>query len=85
MIWLGFVAGRAFGWTRAREPLRRRDHRHLQHDDHRQGVRRAGHRGQLRELVVGVLIVEDLIAILLMAVLTAVAHAGRSCRPARWR
>jgi CPA2 family monovalent cation:H+ antiporter-2 len=73
MIWLGFLAGRAFGWS-SRESLfagaviaissttivaKAFDERQI--------------RGRLRDLVVGVLIVEDLIAILLMAVLTAVS------------
>ena len=41
--------------------------------------------GRLRELVVGVLIVEDLIAILLMAVLTAVSQRAAGSRRARSR
>jgi CPA2 family monovalent cation:H+ antiporter-2 len=77
MLWLGFMAGRLFGWT-LRESLftgalvaissttiiaKAFDEQDI--------------RGPLRELVVGVLIVEDLIAILLMAALTA-GSAGRS-------
>ena len=65
-------------------------HRDLQHDDHRQGVRRAaGQRASSREIVVGILIVEDLIAILLIAVLTrsppaTAVSAATLCRsPAR--
>ena len=73
MIWLGFLAGRAFGWS-SRESIfagavvaissttiiaKVFDEQQI--------------RGQLRELVVGVLIVEDLIAILLMAILTAIS------------
>ena len=73
MIWLGFLAGRAFGWS-SRESLfagaviaissttiiaKVFDEQQI--------------RGRLRDLVVGVLIVEDLIAILLMAVLTALS------------
>ena len=74
MIWLGFLAGRAFGWG-VRESLfagaviaissttiiaKVFDEQQI--------------RGRLRDLVVGVLIVEDLIAILLMAVLTALSR-----------
>jgi CPA2 family monovalent cation:H+ antiporter-2 len=78
MIWLGYVVARAFGWT-AREAIftgaiiaissttiiaKAFDER--------------GIRGKLRELVVGILIVEDLIAILIMAALTAVAAGDGS-------
>jgi CPA2 family monovalent cation:H+ antiporter-2 len=76
MLWLGFLAGRAFGWS-SRESIfcgaaiaissttiiaKVFDEQQI--------------RGRLRELVVGVLIVEDLIAILLMAVLTAISTGG---------
>jgi CPA2 family monovalent cation:H+ antiporter-2 len=76
MVWLGFLAGRAFGWT-PRESVfagaiiaissttiiaKAFDEQRIH--------------GKLRELVVGVLIVEDLIAILLMAVLTAISSEG---------
>ena len=47
MMWLGYVAGQAFGWSQAGKPLRRRGHLDLQHDDHRQGVRRAADQGRL--------------------------------------
>ncbi len=73
MLWLGYLAGRGFGWTE-RESIftgaivaissttivvKAFDEQRI--------------RGALREQVVGVLIVEDLIAILLMATLTAIA------------
>ena len=76
MLWLGFLVGRAFGWSN-RESIfcgaaiaissttiiaKVFDEQQI--------------RGRLRELVVGVLIVEDLIAILLMAVLTAISTGG---------
>ncbi|MGQ0506495.1 MAG: cation:proton antiporter domain-containing protein, partial [Myxococcaceae bacterium] len=76
MVWLGFAAGKLFGWT-VKESLftgaiiaissttiiaKAFDEQNI--------------RGRLRELVVGVLIVEDLIAILLMAGLTAVSTDG---------
>jgi CPA2 family monovalent cation:H+ antiporter-2 len=75
MLWLGYMVGLAFGWT-VRESIflgaliaissttiiaKAFDER--------------GIRGKLRELVVGILVVEDLIAILLMAILTALASA----------
>ena len=76
MLWLGYLTGKAFGWT-PREALftgaivaissttiiaKAFDER--------------GVTGRLRELVVGVLIVEDLIGIFLMAMLTAVARGN---------
>ncbi len=76
MVWIGFVVGQAFGWT-PRESIfagaiiaissttiiaKAFDEQRI--------------KGKLRELVVGVLIVEDLIAILLMAILTALSSGG---------
>jgi monovalent cation:H+ antiporter-2, CPA2 family len=73
MIWLGSMTARALGWS-SREALfagaivaissttiiaKAFDERNV--------------RGRLRELVVGILVVEDLIAILLMATLTAIS------------
>jgi CPA2 family monovalent cation:H+ antiporter-2 len=73
MVWLGFVAGRAFGWTvlesifaGAIVAMSSTTIIAKAFDDLRV-------RGPLRDLVVGVLLVEDLFAILFMAVLTAVA------------
>jgi CPA2 family monovalent cation:H+ antiporter-2 len=76
MIWLGFVVGRLFGWT-TRECIFAGSIIAISSttiiakvfDD--QGIK-----GKLRDLVVGVLIVEDLIAILLMAMLTAISAGG---------
>jgi len=73
MIWLGFVAGRLFGWTTleslfAGSIIAISSTTIIAKAFDEQGVR-----GPLRELVVGILIVEDLIAILLMATLTAIA------------
>jgi CPA2 family monovalent cation:H+ antiporter-2 len=73
MVWLGFVVGRAFGWT-ARESIFTgaliaiSSTTIIAKAFDEQGIR-----GRLRELVVGVLIVEDLIAVLLMATLTAIS------------
>ena len=73
MVWLGFVAGRAFGWTvlesvfaGAIVAMSSTTIIAKAFDDLRI-------RGHLRDLVVGVLLVEDLLAVLFMAVLTAVA------------
>jgi CPA2 family monovalent cation:H+ antiporter-2 len=76
MIWLGFTIAQAFGWTVMESIFmggiiaissttiiaRSFDEQKI--------------KGRLRELVVGMLVVEDIIAILLMAVLTAVASGG---------
>jgi CPA2 family monovalent cation:H+ antiporter-2 len=73
MVWLGFVVGQAFGWT-SRESLFAgaiiaiSSTTIIAKAFDEQGIR-----GKLRELVVGVLIVEDLIAVLLMATLTAIS------------
>jgi monovalent cation:H+ antiporter-2, CPA2 family len=73
MIWLGFVTGRVLGWstleslfTGALIAISSTTVIAKAFDEQRV-------RGPLRELVVGILIAEDLIAILLMATLTAVA------------
>jgi monovalent cation:H+ antiporter-2, CPA2 family len=74
MIWLGFIAARAFGWT-VRESIFTgaiiaiSSTTIIAKAFDEQGIR-----GKLRELVVGILIVEDLIAILLLAALTALAR-----------
>jgi K+:H+ antiporter len=78
MVWLGYLAGRAFGWTPLESVFAGAivaissttiiakvfDEQHVE--------------GKLKELVVGILIVEDLIAVLLMAVLTSVSSGGMS-------
>lgn len=73
MLWLGFVTGRAFGWT-ARESLFAGAAVAISSTTIiAKAFEEQNIRGGLRELVVGILIVEDLIAILLMAVLTALS------------
>lgn len=76
MVWLGFVLGRAFGWTTlecvfagAMVAMSSTTIVAKAYDDLRV-------RGPLRDLVLGVLLVEDLFAILFMAVLTAVAKGA---------
>ncbi len=73
MIWLGFVTGQMFGWTTLESlfcgaiiAISSTTIIAKAFDEQRV-------RGSLRDLVVGVLIVEDLIAILLMTTLTALA------------
>ncbi len=73
MVWLGFMVARAFGWT-MRESIFAgaivaiSSTTIIAKTFDEQGVARG-----LRELVFGILIVEDLIAILLMAILTALS------------
>jgi len=73
MVWLGYIVGQAFGWS-SRESLFAgaiiaiSSTTIIAKAFDEQGIR-----GKLRELVVGVLIVEDLIAVLLMATLTAIS------------
>ncbi len=73
MLWLGFVTGQAFGWTTleslfAGSIMAISSTTIIAKAFEEQNVRKP-----LRELVVSVLIVEDLVAILLMATLTAIA------------
>ncbi|HZZ84739.1 MAG TPA: cation:proton antiporter [Anaeromyxobacteraceae bacterium] len=76
MLWLGFLAGRAFGWS-ARESVFAGALVAISSTTiiaKTFGELRVT--GHLRNVVVGVLVVEDLVAILLLALLTAVA-SGR--------
>ena len=76
MVWLGFLTGRLFGWTSleslfAGAIIAISSTTIIAKVFDEQGIT-----GNLRQLVVGVLIVEDLIAILLMALLTALASGS---------
>jgi CPA2 family monovalent cation:H+ antiporter-2 len=73
MIWLGFAVGRAFGWSTLESVFAGAIIAISSTTIIAKAFDEQGVRGRLRELVVGVLIVEDLIAILLMAILTAVS------------
>ncbi|WP_375771120.1 cation:proton antiporter [Archangium gephyra] len=73
MIWLGFVVGRAFGWTALESIFLGAIIAISSTTIIAKAFDEQGIKGKLREIVVGVLIVEDLIAILLMATLTAVS------------
>jgi monovalent cation:H+ antiporter-2, CPA2 family len=73
LLWLGFIAGRFFGWTTmeslfAGSAIAISSTTIIAKSFADQNVR-----GRLRDLVVGILLVEDLIAVILMAVLTATA------------
>ncbi len=73
MLWLGFTIGRLFGWTGLESLFTGAIIAFASTTIIVKVFAEQGITGKLRELVVGILIVEDLIAILLMAILTAVA------------
>jgi monovalent cation:H+ antiporter-2, CPA2 family len=73
MVWLGFIAGRAFGWTVLESVFAGAIVAMSSTTIIAKAFDDLKVRGLLRDLVVGVLLVEDLFAILFMAVLTAVA------------
>jgi len=73
MVWLGFLAGRAFGWTVLESVFAGATVAVASTTIIAKAFDELRVRGPLRDLVVGVLLVEDLFAILFMAVLTAVA------------
>lgn len=76
MFWLGFVAGQAFGWTVTESIFTGALIAISSTTIIAKAFDEQGVSGKLRELVVGVLIVEDLIAILMLAILTAVASGA---------
>lgn len=76
MVWLGFMVGRAFGWTTkeaiftgAMIAISSTTIVAKAFDEQKVS-------GSLRQLVVGILIVEDLLAVLMMAILTAISTTG---------
>jgi CPA2 family monovalent cation:H+ antiporter-2 len=73
MAWLGFLAGRAFGWTVLESVFAGAIVAISSTTIIAKAFDEQGIRGRLRERVVGILLIEDLIAIIVMAVLTAVA------------
>src|SRR5881628_1993143 len=76
MVWLGFAVGRLFGWTTLESLFAGACIAISSTTIIAKAFDEQRIRGRLREIVVGILIVEDLIAILLMAVLTAVASGS---------
>ena len=73
MVWLGFTVARLFGWTSLESLFTGAVIAISSTTIIAKVFAEQGIAGRARELVFGVLIVEDLIAVLLMAVLTAVA------------
>jgi CPA2 family monovalent cation:H+ antiporter-2 len=73
MAWLGFLTGRLLGWTVLESVFTGAIVAISSTTIIAKAFDEQGIRGRLRELVVGILLIEDLIAIIFMAVLTAVA------------
>ncbi|MBI4229611.1 MAG: cation:proton antiporter [Planctomycetes bacterium] len=73
MFWVGFVAGRAFGWTTHESLFVGALISISSTTIIAKAFEERGITGRLRELVVGILVVEDLIAVVLMAALTAIS------------
>src|SRR3989441_614370 len=76
MVWLGFMVGRLFGWTTLESLFAGAIIAISSTTIIAKAFDEQGITGRLRELVVGILIVEDLIAILLMAILTAIGSGS---------
>ena len=73
MLWLGFLIGQIFGWTVLESLFTGAIIAISSTTIIAKAFDELGIKGKLRELVVGILIVEDLIAIVLMALLTGLA------------
>ncbi|MCE9598151.1 MAG: cation:proton antiporter [Spirochaetia bacterium] len=76
MLWLGFAIGQLLGWTVMESIFMGAIISISSTTIIAKAFDEQKVKGRLRELVVGVLVVEDIIAILLMAILTAVASGG---------
>jgi len=82
MVWLGFMVGQLFGWTTLESLFAGAIIAISSTTIIAKAFDEQAVTGRLREIVVGILIVEDLIAILLMAILTAIASgSGLSAGP----
>ncbi len=77
MVWLGFLTGRLFGWTLIESLFAGAAIAISSTTIIAKAFDEQRIHGRLRETVVGILVVEDLIAILLIAVLTAIATGSR--------
>ena len=78
MAWLGFLAGRIFGWSVMESVFTGGCVAISSTTIIAKVFDEDGVRGKLRDLVVGVLVVEDLIAVLFLTTLTAVAAGGEA-------
>src|SRR5262245_15414881 len=73
MVWLGFMMGQVFGWTTRESVFAGAIVAISSTTIVAKAFDERGVAGKLREIVVGVLIVEDLIAILLLTILIAIS------------
>lgn len=76
MLWLGFTVGRLFGWTQIESLFCGSIVAISSTTIIAKAFGEQGVSGRLKELVLGILIIEDLIAILLMTTLTAVSSGS---------
>jgi CPA2 family monovalent cation:H+ antiporter-2 len=76
MIWLGYLAGRGLGWTALESAFTGSLLAISSTTIIVKAFAEQGVKGPLAELVFGILIVEDLIAILLLTILTAIASGA---------
>jgi len=76
MVWLGYLTGLAFGWTRLESIFAGGVMAISSTTIIAKAFEEQGIKGRLHEFVVGILIVEDLIAILFMATLTTLSTKG---------
>src|SRR5213592_4808358 len=82
MVWLGYVVGQLFGWTTLESLFTGAVIAISSTTIIAKAFDEQRVTGRLGEIVVGILVVEDLIAILLMAILTAIASgSGLSAGP----
>jgi CPA2 family monovalent cation:H+ antiporter-2 len=73
MVWIGFLVGRAFGWTALESVYAGAIIAISSTTIIAKAFDELAIHGALRQLVIGILIVEDLIAVLLMAILTTLS------------
>ncbi len=76
MLWLGFTVGRLFGWTQLESLFCGSIVAISSTTIIAKAFGEQGISGRLKELVLGILIIEDMIAILLMTTLTAVSSGA---------
>ena len=76
MLWLGFLCGRALGWSTLESIFTGAIVAISSTTIIARAFAEQGVQGRVRELVLGILVAEDLIAILLMATLTAMASGS---------
>ena len=76
MVWLGFVIGRAFGWTSMESVFAGALIAISSTTILVKAFAEIGIKGRITEIVFGIVIVEDLIAVLLLALLTAAASGA---------